>query len=266
MRNPFGVARDFRQSHGEEAFKLLASNTFSDADVDSSGLMDLSELRAALAKLSIKLTDTQVDDVLKHYDIDSSGQLDEGEWLSLVSDLLDGSFDARMGLASAPLAADEVAALRAEVHGLRRHNEDLEARVAQLEAQMGRLLPGDETARPKSPSDFMARPKSPSELAARSKSPSRSQSPTDLAPGREVRRTCPYCGHGWLDKYHKDECPKCLSPLSAAGSVRRAPGEASTFKAAASSAMESDSGECPKGGAHHWKFGRCSKCGKGEGA
>jgi len=78
------------------------------------------------------------------------------------------------------------------------------------------------------------------------------------------RKECPTCGHSWLDKGGKNECPKCLSPLTGGG-AKRAPGEASTSKQSASSAMESESGECPKGGPHTWKFGKCSKCGVGEG-
>merc|ERR1712216_324834 len=84
--------------------------------------------------------------------------------------------------------------------------------------------------------------------------------------GGGSKRSCPTCGHSWLDKYGKLECPKCLSPLGGGGTTKRAPGEASTHKASASSAMESASGECPKGGQHTWKFGKCSKCGRGEGA
>jgi hypothetical protein len=67
-----------------------------------------------------------------------------------------------------------------------------------------------------------------------------------------------------VDKYGKNECPKCLAPLTGAV-AKRAPGEASTFKAKASDAGESESGACSKGGSHTWKFGKCSKCGQGEG-
>ncbi|PNH10316.1 hypothetical protein TSOC_002957 [Tetrabaena socialis] len=83
---------------------------------------------------------------------------------------------------------------------------------------------------------------------------------------KEVRKQCPTCNYGWLDKYGKNECPKCLAPLVGGGVVpKRAPGEVSTFKAKASDAGESTSGECSKGGAHTWKFGKCSKCGGSEG-
>ncbi|KAL1498975.1 hypothetical protein AB1Y20_013495 [Prymnesium parvum] len=86
---------------------------------------------------------------------------------------------------------------------------------------------------------------------------------TDQA-GSGNRKSCPTCGHQWLDAHGKPECPKCLSPLGGAP-PKRMPGEASTMKQSASSAMESESGTCPKGGAHHWKFGKCNKCGVGEG-
>jgi len=84
--------------------------------------------------------------------------------------------------------------------------------------------------------------------------------------GGGTRKDCPHCAHSWLDKHGKNECPKCLGLLDGAGGVKRAPGEASTYKEKAGSAMESSSGECPKGGQHTWKFGKCSKCGKGEGS
>ena len=78
--------------------------------------------------------------------------------------------------------------------------------------------------------------------------------------GGNARKTCPTCAHSWLDKHGKDECPKCLTPLSGGGGgAKRAPGEASTHKASAGSAMESESGTCSKGGPHQWKFGKCSK-------
>jgi hypothetical protein len=85
------------------------------------------------------------------------------------------------------------------------------------------------------------------------------------------RLECPTCGHRWLDKYQKDECPKCLSKLStsfmliAKGGSRRVAGEVSTFKQPPGSAMESESGSCLFGGPHSWRFGRCSKCGRSEG-
>jgi len=81
---------------------------------------------------------------------------------------------------------------------------------------------------------------------------------------------CQTCGYSWLrpDGESKPICPKCQQPF-AGGPDARAPGEASTVKAAASSACESESGKCPKakeaGGPHQFKFGKCSNCGKGEG-
>lgn len=88
----------------------------------------------------------------------------------------------------------------------------------------------------------------------------------------ERRKTCPVCAFSWLDRWKKDECPKCLNSLShssrlaSGGGARRVPGEVSTFKQPPSSAMEYLSGQCKWGGAHLWRFGRCSKCGLAEGS
>jgi len=88
-------------------------------------------------------------------------------------------------------------------------------------------------------------------------------------PGKEHvtsrRKRCPSCNHSWLDKYGKDECPKCLRQLSGATHQRRQVGEPSTYKQAAGSAMESNFGSCPEGGLHSFKFGKCSKCKRAEG-
>ena len=88
------------------------------------------------------------------------------------------------------------------------------------------------------------------------------------------RRECPTCMHSWIDKYGKNECPKCLQPLrpdtpgipKEGGYGPREPGEAATYKMPAGSTMQSEKGECPKGGPHTFKFGKCTKCGKGEGS
>eukprot|EP01062_Namystynia_karyoxenos_P074262 TRINITY_DN71137_c0_g1_i1.p1 TRINITY_DN71137_c0_g1~~TRINITY_DN71137_c0_g1_i1.p1 ORF type:complete len:115 (+),score=26.40 TRINITY_DN71137_c0_g1_i1:60-404(+) len=96
----------------------------------------------------------------------------------------------------------------------------------------------------------------------------------------EVRKQCPHCDYRWLDKYGKNECPKCIQPLWEDSRTTRPmwnvktdygygsrlqPGEVSTNKRKPSDACESSSGNCKKGGAHMWKFGKCSKCGLGEG-
>jgi len=85
-----------------------------------------------------------------------------------------------------------------------------------------------------------------------------------LVPTASAKKQCPKCAYQWLDCYGRNECPKCLSNLDGMRH-RRSPGESSSFPQPASSAMESESGQCPFGGPHLWKWGRCSLCGKGEG-
>jgi uncharacterized Zn finger protein (UPF0148 family) len=275
----FGVARDFRKTHGEEAFNNLAKTVFTQADADGSGAIDAGELYACLTKLGMKLSDDELVEVLERYDDDGNGTLDEREWLSVVRDLLEGTFDAKPppGPAEPLDAVDELDALRAEVRRLSSENKALFTRVELLEANqkrieglaMGALAKnglGDAGAAPSTPrarrsSNEAANPGPSRQVTAK-------QVPTFderfAQGGKEKKRSCPTCGHSWLDKYGKDECPKCLQPLSSVPMAREA-GEVSLKKAAPGSAMESESGECPKGGAHLWKFGKCSKCSKPEG-
>ena len=191
----FGVARDFRAAHGEDAFRLLATTAFSDADVDHSGTISLGELRTTLAQLSIKLTDEQSDLVFKRYDSDASGQIDEKEWLSLVSDLIDGSItgaSATAATADSSGESSEVSALRAEVRGLRE-------RVAQLESQMATLmraglLPEQKRASQSGASPGGGRPQTAGPAVSTMVSVSNAE------PRQESRRSCLHCGHAWLDK------------------------------------------------------------------
>jgi len=85
-----------------------------------------------------------------------------------------------------------------------------------------------------------------------------------LMPSASTRKNCPKCAFSWLDAYKKDECPKCFTPLSG-DRYRRVPGEVGKTKWNPLDAMESESGQCPYGGPHTWKWGKCTQCGRGQG-
>jgi hypothetical protein len=77
----------------------------------------------------------------------------------------------------------------------------------------------------------------------------------------QVRKACPTCRFEWVDKYGRNECPKCFVPLDEASLALMSPQR--RFKAA--DAMQSASGLCivaTKGmgypSPHHWKYGKCN--------
>lgn len=92
MPGAFGVAKDFRETHGEAAFENLAHAAFADADTDGNGHLDMSELRQTLKKLGIHMTG-QTSAVFAQYDADGNGQIDRAEFCKLCSDLIDGTFE-----------------------------------------------------------------------------------------------------------------------------------------------------------------------------
>ena len=96
----FGVASNFRKTHGEAAFELLARTAFTEADADGSGCIDTSELQATLGKMGMQLTDAQTAAVVRSYDDDGNHELDEGEFMRLVSDLIDGSATSKLPMAA----------------------------------------------------------------------------------------------------------------------------------------------------------------------
>ena len=109
FRATHGLARNFRSSHGEMAFKVLASSIFRETDADRSDSIDSRELGGMLESLGLTLTPEEVSVIVKRYDEDSNGTLDEKEWLTIVSDLIDGSFEAKMAAAEEEKLAKEKA-------------------------------------------------------------------------------------------------------------------------------------------------------------
>jgi len=100
-----------------------------------------------------------------------------------------------------------------------------------------------------------------------------------------TRMTCHLCGYKSVPQWMNDKahCLKCDAVVKTRNSIHgevpvpenvqkdlgasRLPGEASTYKAAPGSAMESASGSCGKSpdGVHHWKYGKCNFCQQSEG-
>ena len=68
----FGVASNFRKTHGEAAFRMLASTAFAGADTDRSGKIDTSELNATLKKLGMNVTEAQTMEIVREYDADGN--------------------------------------------------------------------------------------------------------------------------------------------------------------------------------------------------
>jgi len=168
----FGVASNFRKTHGEAAFRILAQTAFDGADTDKSGKIDTAELRTTLEKLGMKLTEAQTAEVVRQYDADGNHELDLEEFLRLVSELIDGTAKLPMAAkkqsskleargvvmsmddldfsddeppvpAAQPIqssnsqtATAEVATLKKENTQLRADNARLTARVKELEAKL----------------------------------------------------------------------------------------------------------------------------------
>ena len=109
FRATHGLARNFRSSHGEVAFNVLASTIFRETDADRSDSIDARELGGMLESLGLTLTSDEIDVIVKRYDEDLNGTLDEKEWLTIVSDLIDGSFEAKLAAAEEEKLAKEKA-------------------------------------------------------------------------------------------------------------------------------------------------------------
>ncbi|CAK0875311.1 unnamed protein product [Prorocentrum cordatum] len=134
---------------------------------------------------------------------------------------------------------------------------------------------------------FAPRRTGTSAVAARPLARGGPQSPAGDGAGRNERAKveCPFCGYKCFPQWLNDEahCLKCDKVIKTQLSIpaarhrgagarhrgpsRRQPGEASTYKVSPGSAMESISGDCQASpdGSHHWKFGKCAYCQKGEG-
>lgn len=75
------------------ALKLLATTAFAEFDADASGRISTWELQSALGRMGIKMTDGEIAQLMQRYDTDGNQELDQSEFMGLVSAFNDGSLD-----------------------------------------------------------------------------------------------------------------------------------------------------------------------------
>ena len=202
---------------------MLAHSSFSETDKSGSGTILTNELKTTLQRCGIALTTEQLHVVCEYYDPDGSGEIDEATWIGLVSDLVNGMFDVDhpppRSLQACNAGNTSDTSMASQIRALSARNEHLESRVTTLEEQVRMLThklsaTGMATTSSSPFNSLLSKSASSQHIKTSPSAAIRCQRPTSaVGKSREIRKVCPSCGHGWLDRYNKDECPKVCPTL-----------------------------------------------------